>query len=259
MPKRIIFIALILTFSLCFGSVLSKAADDFLVGLGKRFFEKGLFCDAEIECRKALIINPANTQAKDCLAKIRQMGSCGDQPESLQIVCLGQEVTYEVTSLGNYPYSKYIWNFGDGITKNAGSKTTHNYLRPGLYTITVFAESFQKGLSYVFDRSTIQVKVNRPPVADAGPNLVCCEGKQAVFDASNSYDPDGDRLFYRWDFGDGHTARGARTKHTYRSNGEYQVTLTVYDSSADACNISTSGFMANVQARPIAAMEIRSQ
>ena len=257
MSKRIIFTALILTFLFCLGPVLPKAADDFLVKLGERFLKKGLIADAEIECKKALIINPANVQARSCLAKIRQ-GRKKSQPQELWTVCLGEKVDYELPGFKDY-YSRYLWDFGDGFKKNTGFKTTHSYLRPGVYTITVFAENFQKGLSYVSDMSTIRVKVNSPPVADAGPNLVCCEGKEAVFDASGSYDPDGGRLIYHWDFGDGHTARGLRVKHIYPSNGKYQVTLTVYDSSADSCNISTSGFIANVQAPPVADLEIRKQ
>ncbi|MCF7908039.1 MAG: PKD domain-containing protein [Candidatus Omnitrophica bacterium] len=247
-----------LFFLLCYQPVFSKAVDDFLVKLGKGFLEKGLFSDAEIECRKALIVNPDNTQAKACLAKIRRMRK-NDQPQSLQVVCLGEEVVYEVTGFKNSAYSKYVWDFGDGVKKEFGAKATHSYLLPGRYTIAVFAEDFQQGLSYSSSGGTILVKVNQPPVADAGPNKVCCQGKEAIFDASNSYDPDGDNLVYFWDFGDGNTARGARVKHHYPLNGIYQVSLTVYDQSQDACNVATSGFTANVQASPVAAMEIIRQ
>ncbi len=252
------FAVLVLSFLSYLKPVLPKAADDFLVKLGESFLEKGLIVDAEIECKKALIVNSANAQAKDCLARIHQIRG-RRAPKDLQIVCLGQEVTYEATSLKNHPYSRYVWDFGDGVKKEAGAKTTHYYLRPGTYTISVLAEDFQKGFSYISDSGIIRVKVNRPPVADAGPNLVCCKGKEAVFDASGSYDPDGDSLSYYWDFGDGYGAEGIRVKHRYLSNGKYPVVLTVYDQSKDACNLATSGFVANVQAAPVAAMEIRSQ
>jgi PKD repeat protein len=50
-----------------------------------------------------------------------------------------------------------------------------------------------------------------------------------ALDASGSSDADGAIASYRWDFGDGQTAAGAVTSHTYVSPGDYQVVLTVTD------------------------------
>lgn len=50
-----------------------------------------------------------------------------------------------------------------------------------------------------------------------------------TFDASESTDTDGRIAQYAWQFGDGNTASGASTAHTYTSNGEYTVLLTVTD------------------------------
>ena len=50
-----------------------------------------------------------------------------------------------------------------------------------------------------------------------------------TFDASESYDPDGEIAEYVWDFGDGTTATGRRVEHVFPQRRQYQVTLTVID------------------------------
>lgn len=48
-------------------------------------------------------------------------------------------------------------------------------------------------------------------------------------DASASFDPDGQIVEYRWDFGDGSTGEGETVSHVYDASGEYTVTLSVTD------------------------------
>jgi len=49
------------------------------------------------------------------------------------------------------------------------------------------------------------------------------------FDASSSYDIDGEIVSCSWDFGDGTTATGTTVMHSYSTSGEYMVTLTITD------------------------------
>ena len=49
------------------------------------------------------------------------------------------------------------------------------------------------------------------------------------FDASESFDPEGEPLTYEWDFGDGGTAAGETPTHTYATPGTYEARLTVAD------------------------------
>lgn len=51
-----------------------------------------------------------------------------------------------------------------------------------------------------------------------------------TFDATASYDPDGDITSYSWDFGDGSTVEGLVTpSHEYLETGTYVVLLSVTD------------------------------
>ncbi len=77
-----------------------------------------------------------------------------------------------------------------------------------------------------------QVK-NVPPVAkiDSPDNHdEFFEGDEIEFNATSSYDPEGDDLDFDWDFGDNSThGDEAVVSHTYDIPGEYDVNLTVSD------------------------------
>jgi len=49
------------------------------------------------------------------------------------------------------------------------------------------------------------------------------------FNASSSYDPDGNIASYEWDFGDGNTSSGEIVTYRYTTAGTYIVNLTVTD------------------------------
>ncbi len=49
------------------------------------------------------------------------------------------------------------------------------------------------------------------------------------FDASSSYDEDGEIVDYKWNFGDGTFAKGVKVSHTYSKKGKYHIKLTVTD------------------------------
>src|SRR4051794_26214268 len=47
-----------------------------------------------------------------------------------------------------------------------------------------------------------------------------------IFDATDTYDPDMDHIFFLWTFGDGTEAEGIQVTHFYSVNGTFNVTLT---------------------------------
>lgn len=175
----------------------------------------------------------------------------------IDAVCQGAVIRCEADAKdpdGN-PLS-YTWNFGDGTVVEGGASQSHAYARGGEYTVTVSVDDKQ-GTACSLNSAATSVRVNSRPSADAGPNLVCCVDKEAVFDGSGSSDPDGDTLTYRWNFGDGATAEGARVTHSYAASGRYTVSLTVDDNSGTACSSSAASFEANVNAKPVSVIKVK--
>lgn len=74
----------------------------------------------------------------------------------------------------------------------------------------------------------------------------------AKFDASKTFDTDGEKLSFRWDFGDGRRSYKKRTYHRYLEKGDYEVTLTVSDGSSSV----VESFMVKVESYPRRDVEI---
>lgn len=74
---------------------------------------------------------------------------------------------------------------------------------------------------------------NLGPIAILPESAVAVPDLPYQFDATDSYDPEGDVLTYLWDFGDGTTSTDPRPQHTYASDtGDVTVRLTVHDGQA---------------------------
>lgn len=63
-------------------------------------------------------------------------------------------------------------------------------------------------------------------------------GQPVTFDGSASIDAEGAVGRWVWAYGDGATGDGMRSTHPYAAVGDYQVTLTVYDSTGQAASVS---------------------
>ncbi len=174
-----------------------------------------------------------------------------------RIACIGDQVSFD-TSGTNDPDGDdltYAWDFGDG-TSGQGANVTHAYGLGGNYSVRLTVDD-NKGTLCSVDLAGTNVKINTPPVADAGPNHVCCLETVSEFDGSKSFDADGDNLTYTWDFGDGNTGEGAQVTHVYTTIGRFVVTLTVNDNSGTRCDTATDSFTAVVNATPTSVIKIR--
>jgi parallel beta-helix repeat protein len=74
-----------------------------------------------------------------------------------------------------------------------------------------------------------------PPYADFTFTI---NDKNVLFDASLSYDYNGNIISYQWDFGDGQSGAGLTISHTYSNYGTYEVTLEVTDNDYITDSIS---------------------
>ena len=70
---------------------------------------------------------------------------------------------------------------------------------------------------------------NQAPDADAGGPYRGIPGEPVTLSAAGSLDPDDNFLSFAWDFGDGTAGSGITTTHTYRSPGDYSVSVAVTD------------------------------
>ena len=62
----------------------------------------------------------------------------------------------------------------------------------------------------------------------------------ASFDATLTYNPNGEIVSYLWTFGDGGSDTGPVVDHTYVQDGVYEVTLTVFDAEGQTASTSMS-------------------
>lgn len=82
-----------------------------------------------------------------------------------------------------------------------------------------------------------------PPVANFTYSSI---NKTATFNASSSYDRDGNIVNYTWDFGDGTNGTGMFISHNYSTEGSYDVTLTVIDNDGKNNTIFKNVLIENI-------------
>jgi len=123
----------------------------------------------------------------------------------------------------------YRWDFGDPHDTVPASEAvaSHSYTLPGTYLVKLTVTDDKGEMDC--EKVAIIVK-NPPPVASfAVSNELPRAGETVIFDASESYDSNGEIISYAWKFDDGNTGSGVRTSHTYIKDGDYDVALTVTD------------------------------
>jgi len=95
------------------------------------------------------------------------------------------------------------------------------------------------------------IPVNQSPIASFSfsPNNPAIN-TEITFDASSSYDPDGQIASYEWDFGDGITGKDEVVKHSYSSDKQYTVSLKVIDDGGKSDTMSVQVTIGKITVTP---------
>lgn len=172
--------------------------------------------------------------------------------------CVNNKVLFDASLSGDPDGDRlsYVWDFGDGTVVEGPAKISHSYTKGGDYNVRVTVNDGNESKCSVSSTMT-RVRINTQPVADAGPNLVCCQEQTTSFDGASSSDPDGDKLTHHWNFGDGNTANTAQASHAYAESGQYNVVFTVDDGRNTPCSVAQDNFVASVNAKPVSVIKIK--
>ena len=117
----------------------------------------------------------------------------------------------------------YTWNFGDG-TSGTGIEIAHEYAADGDYEVTLNTVSGD-------DCSASSTQIiffnngGNDTIEDC-QNFFYYDIQNLSVNFFGMAYPQNDNTIYTWEFGDGITAEGMETTHTYTQEGEYEVILT---------------------------------
>ena len=190
------------------------------------------------ETAQVLVYNvPPTTEIKAdyaCLVKqtIPLSGTCGDpSPADRQsLTCTWADLLGAVNN--TEVISPVI--FSD----NSNSETAHtNQMIAGQPSYTCPAHSGRVSVTLTAtdkDGASHEdiaiIRINHPPTVAIAVNDIPKTSVGYFFDGRGSNDPDGEIIYYKWNFGDGSVLTQTTTHtHTYLAPGIYTVTLTVTD------------------------------
>jgi PKD repeat protein len=136
-------------------------------------------------------------------------------------------VDSNITFIDRTPEAKtWSWDFGDGEMAS-GQRVNHSYVNPGNYKIVLVVNT-ENGIAIDSTSKTIRVA---PAIEQLNNNIrvtyTVSEWKSKVgtkIKFANTTEKATEAI---WDFGDGNTALGLVTEHSYSNVGYYKVRLKV--------------------------------
>ncbi len=138
----------------------------------------------------------------------------------------------DLTSSPGYPIVNWTWDFGDGNVSAGSPNPCHTFITGTnpCFNVTLVAVN-SVGCSATEQKNNF-ICLTQPPTVNfsATPRNACTPPFIISF-TDSSVATNG--LSYLWEFGDGNTSTQRNPLHTYNSNGNYNVRLTITDT---VCN-----------------------
>lgn len=134
-----------------------------------------------------------------------------------------------------YNLTYYVASGPPFVTVQAGNYGTQLRFAPTVQDLGVWNVTYGVTNGTIRDEKSLSVEVlregaNTTPVAILSAPSEGIAGRPVALDGSRSSDPNGDRISFAWDFGDGTPGlTGILAEHRYASEGDYTVGLTVHD------------------------------
>ncbi|THG30796.1 PKD domain-containing protein [Naasia lichenicola] len=172
----------------------------------------------------------------------------------------GDQLQFRVQAFGTAPTTirAKVWKVGTAepadwqVTVTDSTAALQSAGSIGVYSYV--SASANSGAVVAFDSLWSGSTSSSPvvPIVNVAPTAVLTSSSSALlasFDGSGSADSDGSVTSFAWSFGDGTTATGATTTHTYAAAGTYTVSLTVTDNSG-ATGVETGSISVSTVAAP---------
>ena len=167
-------------------------------------------------------------------------------------ICSGQDVIFTYTGQGA---NLYHWSFGDGTVTQSTTNPikTKNFRETGTYFVRLIATDGNTS-----DTADIFIRV-RPKIetgfsiAEPSNNGYYCLGTTlsiSQWSSIQGYDS------LRWDFGDGTTSNMLFPKHTYKTNGEYTISLSVKGFCGEGDHTETVSIVSDSRGKPQAGLSV---
>lgn len=145
-------------------------------------------------------------------------------------ICTSQIAIFTSAGINPANIATYFWDYGDGISGLAGSSTTHNYLLPGLYSVTLTITD-NRGCISTFTRANV-IRVWGPISNFSFSPLAGCKPLNVNFTDLTITDGVHAITNWVWNYGDGimQSYNNPPFNHVYDTAGSFNPRLTVTDS-----------------------------
>lgn len=174
-----------------------------------------------------LIITDVNNCKDTISKKINVQGPKPDFKSDTTKGCTPLLITFADSTKSDSTLVKWTWNFGDGTALQTvtTATTNHIYTIPGSYKVTLTSID-KNGCTSTIEKANYIVPTFPFPKFTA--DTLACKGKIISFNASTSVVA-GTNPNFEWTFGDGTSATGKTTTHSYLKDSIYTVSLKITD------------------------------